>query len=578
MEKRRLVLSSALLIVVFLSIAACHPDRSGYEDLATDSATVAKGQRAFADNCSACHNFRQDGIGPQLAGVTRQVSADWLRRFIRNPESVLKSDDERGQKLLARYKTVMPSFSHYAEDEMTAIIAYLNTKNTPEPASSRAARESLTDPIPSSIAKSDLVADIELVTTIPASAKKGLKTRITKLDFIPGSDRVFVVDIRGKLYELQDNKPAVYMDMATLKPKFVDKPGLATGFGSFAFHPDFLHNGLLYTSHTEATGSAIADFHYADSIPVAVQWVITEWKSSGPRAFPFKGTGRELFRINVVTGIHGVQELTFNPNSKPGDEDYGLLYIGVGDGGCTESGFPFLVQNTANPWGSILRIDPQGNNSRNKQYGIPPTNPFVKKNDNQALGEVFAYGFRNPHRITWTTRGQMLVSHIGQAHVEAVDVVQAGRNYGWPIREGTFMLNPAGDLTQVFPLPEDDTTYGVTYPVAQYDHDEGAAISGGFEYTGEKITALRDKYLFADMNNGRLYYLKLADIRPGIMASIKEWRIAHEGTVVTTAQLCGSKRVDLRFGRDHKGDIYFFSKPDGKIWRLAGAHEAATKL
>jgi hypothetical protein len=69
---------------------------------------------------------------------------------------------------------------------------------------------------------------------------------------------LFVLDLRGKLYRLQNNKPFVYMDMAKLKTKFINEPGLATGFGSFAFHPDFFQNGLLYTTHTEAAGSGKA--------------------------------------------------------------------------------------------------------------------------------------------------------------------------------------------------------------------------------------------------------------------------------------------------------------------------------
>ena len=83
--------------------------------------------------------------------------------------------------------------------------------------------------------------------------------------------------------------------------------------------------------------SAKADFSYPDSIPVLLQWVLTEWKTD-PAAFPFSGKGREILRIDMPTGIHGMQEITFNRFAKPGDEDYGLLYIGIGDGGSAEIG------------------------------------------------------------------------------------------------------------------------------------------------------------------------------------------------------------------------------------------------
>ena len=576
--KKRSSITAVLLIASWLCFNGCDSQKSEVSDIPTDSLTVAKGKLAFTQTCSACHNFRQDGIGPQLGGITRTVSVDWLKSFIKNPEAVVEAGDERGEKLLARYKTLMPSFTHYSDQELIEIIAYLHTREAPVLDSSDMASPEVTDPLPEGIQLSGLEVGVEYVTTIPASSNKGFKTRITKLDFIPGTNRLFVVDIRGKLHEIKNGKPIVYMDMADLMPRFIDNPGLATGFGSFAFHPNFLKNGLLYTGHAEAPGSAKADFNYADSIPVTLQWVISEWKAESPAIFPFKGTSRELFRIDMVTGMHGVQELTFNPGSKPGDEDYGLLYIGIGDGACVQSGYPFLVHNIEKPWGSILRIDPGGNNSANGRYGIPQANPFVNHDNEQVLGELYAYGFRNPHRITWSKSGQMLASNIGQAHIESVNLIQPGHNYGWPIREGTFRINPYGDITKVYPLPEDDLNYGVTYPAAQYDHDEGLAISGGFEYTGTAIQELSGKYLFADMNNGRLFYIDLADIRAGKIAPIHEWKITFNEKPTTTAELCGSKRVDLRLGKDHNGDVYFFSKQDGKIYRLAEAHLTRSNL
>jgi glucose/arabinose dehydrogenase len=349
------------------------------------------------------------------------------------------------------------------------------------------------------------------------------------------------------------------MDMVALKPKFIDQP--------------------VYTSHTEPAGTQKADFNYADTIPVALQWVISEWKAASPAGSPFKADhDRELFRIDMVTGMHGVQELTFNPNAVTGDQDYGLLYIGIGDGACVQSGFPFLVHNPEMPWGSILRIDPKGNNSTNKQYGIPASNPFVRSENDRALGEIYAYGFRNPHRITWTKAGHMLTSNVGQAKIESVNLILPGHNYGWPIREGTFLINPSGDINKVYPLPENDAEYNITYPAGQYDHDEGLAITGGFEYTGSANIKLKGKYLFGDMNNGRLYYLELADVKPGHISTIKEWNISLNGKRTTTVELCGSKRVDLRFGKDAHGEVYIFSKQDGKVWRLAEANTAVSGI
>jgi len=273
----------------------------------------------------------------------------------------------------------------------------------------------------------------------------------------------------------------------------------------------------------------------------------------------------------MVTGIHGVQEITFNPLSKPGDEDYGLLYIGVGDGGSVEEGYPFLAHSNEKIWGTILRIDPMGRNSVNSQYGIPPQNPFAQNQNNKTLEEIYAYGFRNPHRITWSKSGKMLACNIGHGNIESVNLIMPGHDYGWPIREGTFVLNPYGDLNKVYPLPSNDSIYKITYPVAEYDHDEGKAISGGFEYWGTIIPQLKGKYLFGDIPTGRLFYVDMADIKLGKQAPIKEWKISINGSQKTLKELCGTDRVDLHFGRDAKGDLYIMTKADGKVYKLMSA-------
>jgi glucose/arabinose dehydrogenase len=388
------------------------------------------------------------------------------------------------------------------------------------------------------------------------------------MDQRPNNGGMFVLDLRGKLYRLENDQPVVYMDMVKLKPAFINKPGLATGFGSFAFHPDFAKNGLLYTTHTEPAGTAKADFDYADSIKVVLQWVVTEWKTHGPNAFPFSGQGRELFRVNMVQGIHGIQEIAFNPMAKKGDKDYGLLYICIGDGGSVEKGYSFLVHSLEKIWGTILRIDPAGRNSGNGKYGIPSDNPFTKSRDEKTLKEIYAYGFRNPHRISWTHSGQMLACNIGLANIESLCIIKPGGDYGWPIREGSFLLNPNGNLSKVHPLPPDDSGYHITYPVAQYDHDEGKAISGGFEYLGKEVPQLKGKYFFGDIPTGRLFYVNMADLKQGSYAPVMEWRVSLNGNQKTLREICGTDRVDLHFGKDMNGELYILTKPDGRMYKL----------
>lgn len=562
-----------LLVAILPYLSSCSfkqaDVRASDQAIATDSATIALGQNTFAQNCSACHNFSNDGIGPQLGGITSTVTADWIRSFIRDPEGVIASGDERAAILHEKYKTVMPSFASYTDEQINGIIAYLHTRKSKKRKPDHP--DALKDPIPEPIAMSDLVVEMELVTQIPASSKEGQLTRICKLDHQPGTHALFVVDLRGKLYQLQNDQPKLYMDMPALRPKFIHQPGLATGFGSFAFHPEFQQNGLLYTTHVEGPGSGKADFSYDDSIAVTLQWVLTEWKTSTPKAFPFKGEGRELLRINMVGSYHGVQEITFNPLAKPGSEDYGLLYIGIGDGAAVEKGYPFLAHSPNRIWGTIIRIDPAGRNSANGKYGIPKNNPFVNRADPNTVREVYAYGFRNPHRISWSRAGQILASNIGHHNIEALNIILPGHDYGWHTREGTFVMDANANMSNVLALPSDDAKLNVTYPVAQYDHDEGNAISGGYEYWGTAIPELKGKYLFGDIVKGRLFYVAMKDLKLGSQARISEWKVTLNGSPKTLTELCGAKKVDLRFGRDHSGEIYIMTKPDGKVYRLVSA-------
>ena len=565
MQKKIFISLSILSFLFYLS--ACKSGTSANDSIATDPVTIAAGEKSFNVNCSGCHNFRQDAIGPQLSGLTNDFPADWIQNFIKDPQQLINSRDAHAVQLHEKYKTMMPSFSWLKDHEIKSIIAFIHSHKENRRPEANKNDNAISNPIPDSIKLSGLIANLQLVMQIPASSDSGKSplARITEMKIQPGTKDLFVVDLRGRLYRLRNNKPVVYMDMAKLKPKFINEPGLATGFGSFAFHPDFFKNGLLYTTHTEAAGSGNADFGYADSIKVALQWVLTEWKVNDPKAETFSGTGRELLRINMVSGIHGVQDIAFNPLSKKGNEDYGLLYIGVGDGGAVENGYQFLAHDKGKTWGTILRIDPAGRNSTNGQYGIPKTNPFVE--DKNAMGEIYAYGFRNPHRFTWSKNGEMVAFNIGHSNIESINLIEPGHDYGWPIREGNFVINPYSDLKRIYSLPANDTIYKITYPVAEYDHDEGKAISGGYEYLGT-IPAIKGKLLFGDIPTGRLFYVDMTDLKQGEFATIKEWRVSLNGVVTTLKQVCGNDRVDLHFGRDAKGELYLLTKADGKIYEL----------
>lgn len=559
------------IVLLFPLFISCTSRKGDSESaLLLDSASIKSGQKIFTENCSACHNFKEDGIGPQLGGLTLIMPVEWIKKFIKDPKTILESGDERASHLHEQFKTIMPSFPHYSEEELDDLVAFLSTQKTPV-RKSIFDPNALKDPIPDIIPLSDLVVEMEEVTQIPPSSDKGQLTRICKLDTRPGSNDLFIVDLRGRLYQLKNNQPVLYLDMVKEQPKFIENPGLATGFGSFAFHPEFQKNGLLYTSHTEGPDSGIADFAYADSIKVLLQWVVTEWKTDKPNALPFEGKGRELLRVNMVHSYHGMQEITFNPLAKAGDDDYGLLYIGIGDGSSVEFGYPSLVHSKEKILGTIICIDPAGKNSKNGNYGIPPNNPFAKDENPNTVKEIYAYGFRNPHRISWTSTGQIIASNIGHHHIESLYLILPGHDYGWPLREGGFVMDQSKGMNNVYPLPADDEKNNITYPIAQYDHDEGNAISGGFEYWGKAIPELKGKYLFGDIVKGRLFYVEMKDVKLGTYAPVKEWKITIGGKLKTLVELCGADKVDMRFGRDNVGEIYIMTKPDGRVYKLVRA-------
>jgi glucose/arabinose dehydrogenase/mono/diheme cytochrome c family protein len=569
--KKRIVIIPTIACFLFSLFSSCNSgDSFGARSLPTDSITIVKGQNSFANKCNSCHNFNYDGIGPQLAGITTENSVSWIKNFIRDPKKVIESGDTTAKKLFEKYKTLMPSFAYLPDEEINAILAFIHSKKKLERPVIQEDTNDMKNPIPDTIKSSDLLVDLDLVTQLPRSSDEPPLTRITKLDYQPNTGDLFILDLRGKLYRLHNGEQKVYMDMVSLKPKFINQPGLATGFGSFAFHPEFAKNGLLYTTHTEPPASAKADFSYPDSIPVLLQWVLTEWKTD-PAVFPFSGTGREILRIDMPTGIHGMQEITFNRLAKPGDKEYGLLYIGIGDGGSAEIGHALVSVIPDKLWGSIIRIDPSGSNSKNGKYGIPGNNPFYKNENEKSAPEIYAWGFRNPHRISWSKSGQLLAVNIGEHNIEALNIIKPGHFYGWPIREGTFLERFFYNTGKIYPLPDNDSIYHVTYPVAQFDHDEGVAISGGFEYRGTAIPQLAGKYLFGDIASGKLFYVNMKDLRLGKQATIKKWKISFKGAPTTLAQLCGKDRVEMRFGMDSKGELYLLTKADGKVYKLVSA-------
>ncbi|MFK8162331.1 MAG: PQQ-dependent sugar dehydrogenase [Lewinella sp.] len=428
------------------------------------------------------------------------------------------------------------------------------------------------DPIPESIRPSGQKVFLENFVTIPPSSNNKPFARINLLREVrDGSSRLFVNDLRGEFWSVKEGETTLFLDHNLIFPDFIDGAGFGTGFGAFDFHPDFNNNGLFYTAHTERAGSSPADFTPIEFNSISMQWVVTEWKMTDPSSVTFEGSRREILRFNYPEQLHGVQEIAFNPNAEPGDEDHGLLYICLGDGGSSREQFFENMQTTRSWLGTIFRIDPAGNNSANGKYGVPPGNPFFNNPDSLTVKEIYAYGFRNPHRISWDSAGDnlMLCGDIGEKNIEEVNLILPGKNYGWGDREGTFLYDRTQGRDFVWPLPSDDADNDYTYPIAQYDHDEGVAVVGGYVYRGDELPDLYGHYVFGDIASGLLFHFDVNDIVPGEQVTIS--RLATSGSDGFGTSLLNevnNDRVDLRFGITASGEILLLTKADGVIRKM----------
>jgi glucose/arabinose dehydrogenase len=439
----------------------------------------------------------------------------------------------------------------------------------------------LTDPIPEPIGRSGLAVVITDYLALPATSESTPRARINQLRFAPNeTHRFFVNDLRGRLYVVEGGGYATYLDVAAEMSFMEEAPGLGSGFGSFAFHPDFATNGLLYTVHTEHPGRVPPDLTGPSTVDPIMQGVITEWRTQTPDSSSFSGTRREVLRVEFPGTIHGMQEIAFNPGSAPGSADYGLMYVGVGDGGSIVVEVFDNSGRLDSVLGTILRIDPTGTDGVNGRYGIPTDNPWVGDGDPSTLGEIWAFGFRNPHRFSWDTGGEgtMLIGEIGEANIEEINVGIAGADYGFPRHEGTFAFDPTRPAS-VFARRDDRGTTAVTDPVAQYDHDEGSAVTGGFVYRGERIPELVGHYVFGDIPSGRIFHFAMSDLAGPLPVTVRELTLTTpNGLAASLRTLTNRRRTDVRFGLDPEGELFVMTKVDGVVRRLVGPSPTVTVL
>lgn len=183
----------------------------------------------------------------------------------------------------------------------------------------------------------------------------------------------------------------------------------------------------------------------------------------------------------------------------------------------------------------------------------------------QALEEIWAYGLRNPHRFYWDTEAEkkMLIVDIDQAFIEEINLGIKGANYGWGEREGTWVITEENENV-LYPLPDNDSQFNYTYPVAQYDHDKPANIQGeypvaiarGYVYRGQAIPELFGQYIFADFGrDARFFHVPVDELILGKQAAIKQLRILQNNQEISLLDLVNQQRSDVRLGVDETGEI-----------------------
>jgi glucose/arabinose dehydrogenase len=384
------------------------------------------------------------------------------------------------------------------------------------------------------------------------------------VDFVSANDssgRMFIVNQTGQVLILKNGQVLAtpFLDLSSrlvaLNPNY-DERGLL----GLAFHPGFSDSNSpgfrkLYTYSSEPVNGA-ADFTVPHASAFNHQSVIAEWEVSvGNPDVVDTASRRDVMRIDEPQFNHNAGQLVFRPSDH-------YLYISLGDGGNANdvgdghNPVSGNGQDTTVVLGKILRIDPLAPSAQpasndpvsgNGKYRIPASNPFIVTGGiPERVREIFAYGFRNPFRFSFdATTDKLIVADVGQNNVEEIDIVESGKNYGWNRKEGTFLFNPADGSVTADPSPDP----ALTNPAAEYSHDDGIAVLGGYIYRATTISALTGKYVFGDFSTtfsapkGRLFYMD--DINSG---AIREFRI---GNVERPLGL-----FLKAFGRDAAGEIY----------------------
>jgi glucose/arabinose dehydrogenase len=424
----------------------------------------------------------------------------------------------------------------------------------------------------------------------------------------PGdTDRLFVLEQKGLVLVLESDSmlptPALDLQSRVSPPMNVTSPNEERGLLGLAFHPDFFDDTspghrTLYTYTSEPAAGNPLTFPLPQEPtqdPSVLNYVnvVSEYKMTTTTSNVIDPNSRRVvFTIGKDQGNHNGGTIAFGPND-------GYLYLATGDGGrANDEGRAHReplgnaqVITEGNVLGKVLRIDPihpsftplsMDDPSSNGEYRIPDSNPF---NAAGQVREIFAYGLRNPYRFAFDIgpggTNDLILADVGQNNIEEINRIVSGGNYGWAVKEGTFLFNRTdGTIGATSPGTPTGMIDPITGTIAtlQYDHGDGISITGGFVYRGTAIPELVGKYIFGDLAirtgpraDGRLFY---ADLTTG---EIKEFLMPQ----FPMHQLPNGLTVH-GFGQDGNGELYAMvtnTPPNGVggiVYKLVAVPEPST--
>lgn len=346
-----------------------------------------------------------------------------------------------------------------------------------------------------------------------------------------GSNLVYVAELKGTIQALRKYRgagavprPNLFLDIRS--KVYARSQG---GLLSLAFHPKYASNRLLYVTYMRKIASPPPG-------GMPFELVLSEFRSSGAKAAA--STERVLVRVGKDSAQHQAGGIRFGPD--------GMLYMSVGD-----AKKPDLAQNPRSYFGKMLRIDPT-TRTGSLPYGIPKGNPWP--NVKGVKPEIWGFGFRNPWRFGWDMQGRMFTVEPGTTGPESrewVMQVKYGSNHGWPYMEGTRKLKDPAKPKRFVP------------PTFEYVRGPGGSTAGvgGTVYRGDRIKALRGKYVFGDYMRGEVYCIDLVTQGSGQNARVVGRNHRKVGEVPEFAGL----------GTDAQGEMYFCSNDLGLVFTLAPA-------